>query len=193
MPKEIDGKLFIDANELYDYSVELADKILASGFKPDFLIALWRGGTPPGIAIHEIFKYLGIETDHIAVRTDGYTDDNRLKKTVRVYGLNYLFDNAGPENSLLIIDDVWDTGTTIETVLKRIHSKMRDKAPNNIRIATAYFKPEENKTNMTPDYYCEEVNQWIVFPHELMDLDQVQIRKKHAGVADLLEKYGAFD
>ncbi|NQU97991.1 hypoxanthine phosphoribosyltransferase [Candidatus Woesearchaeota archaeon] len=193
MPKNIDGKLSVDANELYDFSVDLADRILADNFRPDFLIALWRGGTPPGIAVHEIFKYLGIETDHIAVRTDGYGDDNKLKKKIKVYGLNYLFDNAGPNNRLLIIDDVWDTGSTIENVLKRIHHKMGDQAPHDIKVATIYFKPEENLTDMKPDYYCEETDKWVVFPHELMKLKEPQIKEKHAGVASLLRKYGAFD
>ena len=62
-------KIYISAQELLDDSFQLGLEIIDSQFRPDFIVAIWRGGTPVGIAIQEILTYFSIETDHIAIRT----------------------------------------------------------------------------------------------------------------------------
>ena len=69
---------FIGANELLRDSFQLAANIYEAGFKPDFLVGLWRGGSAVGIAVQEGLDYFGVQTDHIAIRTSytgarGYT------------------------------------------------------------------------------------------------------------------------
>jgi hypothetical protein len=49
--------------------MELAIRIVRSGFRPTFLVALWRGGAPIGITVQEVLEYHGIQTDHVAIRT----------------------------------------------------------------------------------------------------------------------------
>ncbi|MGA1384709.1 MAG: phosphoribosyltransferase, partial [Steroidobacteraceae bacterium] len=66
-------KVFISADSLLADSFELAAKVLASGYRPSFLVALWRGGAPIGIAVQEWLEYRGLRTDHITVRTSSYT------------------------------------------------------------------------------------------------------------------------
>ena len=48
-----------------------------------------------------------------------------------------------------------------------------------IRVATAYFKPDRNETGKEPDYFLHKNNDWIVFPHELegLSLDELKIQK----------------
>ncbi|MEO0368687.1 MAG: hypoxanthine phosphoribosyltransferase, partial [Pseudomonadota bacterium] len=65
-------KYFIGAQELLIDSFNLARQIHLSGFKPNFIIGVWRGGTPVGIAIQEYLEFVGIESDHIAIRTSSY-------------------------------------------------------------------------------------------------------------------------
>jgi hypoxanthine phosphoribosyltransferase len=55
-------KEFIRADDLVRESFDLAKRIYDSGFIPDVLLVLWRGGTPVGIVIHEFLLYKGIET-----------------------------------------------------------------------------------------------------------------------------------
>src|SRR4029450_10145112 len=62
-------KIYITASSLLQDSFRLAAKIHRSGFRPDFIVGIWRGGTPVGIAIQEYFEYVGVRPDHIAVRT----------------------------------------------------------------------------------------------------------------------------
>ena len=62
-------KHFIQADQLLKDSFNLAWKIFESGFKPDYIIGVWRGGAPVGIAVQEFLDFLDIPSDHIAIRT----------------------------------------------------------------------------------------------------------------------------
>ena len=46
-------KLYLGAQELLEDSFRLAARVLASGFKPSFIVAIWRGGAPIGMAVQE--------------------------------------------------------------------------------------------------------------------------------------------
>jgi hypoxanthine phosphoribosyltransferase len=48
--------------------------------RPSFIVGVWRGGTPVGIAVQEILDYLGVQTDHISIRTSAYYGINKRKK-----------------------------------------------------------------------------------------------------------------
>ena len=67
-------KLYLDANRLLNDSFRLAHQVYRSGFEPTFIMALWRGGAPIGLAVQEYFAYREIETDHILIRTSSYHD-----------------------------------------------------------------------------------------------------------------------
>jgi hypoxanthine phosphoribosyltransferase len=68
----MEQKRYLTAQELLNDSFELGLRIFQSGFKPSFIIAIWRGGTPVGIAVQEMLDHLGVKTDHIAIRTSSY-------------------------------------------------------------------------------------------------------------------------
>lgn len=168
-------KKFIDAQELLEDSFKLAIQIIESGFKPNFIVGIWRGGTPVGIAVQEVLDYFGITTDHIAIRTSSYTAINQRSKQIRVHGLDYIVDNIDYEDGLLIVDDVYDTGLSVEAVLDTLLKKARKNTAQDIRIATVYFKKENNKTDRVPDYFIHETDKWLVFPHELNGLNREEI------------------
>jgi hypoxanthine phosphoribosyltransferase len=62
-------KQFIKEEQLLQESFRLAAKVFDSGFRPDFIVGIWRGGSSVGIYVQECLQYLGIGTDHIAIRT----------------------------------------------------------------------------------------------------------------------------
>lgn len=175
--KVVDGKLYVSADSLLYDSYVLAKKILDSGFKPDFIVGIWRGGAPVGIAVQEYMDYHGVKTDHIAIRTSAYEDIAKMKKEIQVHNLGYIAEKATSRNKMLIIDDVYDSGLSLQAVLATLREKLRDNLPKDIRIATVYYKPEKNKTEKEPDYHIHETNQWIVFPHELSGLTKEEISK----------------
>lgn len=181
-------KKFIQAQELLDDAFRLGMKVLASGFRPDFIVGIWRGGTPVGIAVQELFQHCGIHSDHIAIRTSCYEGIEQPGKIVRVHGLNYIIANAEASNSLLIVDDVYDTGLSIKAVIDSLNRRSRRNTPHDIRVATVYFKPGNNRTDRRPDYYIHETDKWLVFPHELAGLTDVEIALHKPEIARILQR-----
>ncbi|PCJ49001.1 MAG: hypoxanthine phosphoribosyltransferase [Gammaproteobacteria bacterium] len=168
-------KTYISAQSLLDMSFELGINILKSGFKPKFIIAVWRGGTPVGIAVQEVMDYYGVKTDHIAIRTSSYIGMQQQKE-VNVHGLEYIINNINAEDSLLIIDDVFDSGRSVEALIRELRHTCRRNTPDVIKVATVYYKPNKNVTNIKPDFYLKETDDWLVFPHELVGCTKDEIK-----------------
>ena len=83
-------KLFIKSSELLEDSFSLAWNVYESGYRPNYIIGVWRGGAPVGIAVQEFLDVLDVPSDHIAIRTSYYSGINETKDEVSVYGLNYV-------------------------------------------------------------------------------------------------------
>lgn len=171
------SKLHITANELLVDSYKLANLIIDDDFKPTFIIGIWRGGAPIGIAIQEYLKYFEIKSDHICIRTSSYIGTEQ-SKIIEVHGLEYIVKKANSCDSILLVDDVFDSGRSIQAIINTLTTKMRNNLPNDIRIATVYYKPSNNKTSIIPNYFLKETNKWLIFPHELEDLTIEEIRKE---------------
>lgn len=159
-------KIVLTARELTEDSFRLGLRILESGFEPTMIIAIWRGGTPVGMAVQEILAYCGVEADHIAIRTSSYTGVDQ-RGAVAVHGLQYIIRKICFEDRVLIVDDVFDTGNTMQAVIEEIRRRARGNAPEDMRIAVPWYKPSRNQTDILPDYYLRETEEWLVFPHEL--------------------------
>jgi uncharacterized protein len=168
-------KLFISADSLLSDSMELARLVISSGFRPTFLVAMWRGGAPIGIAVQEVLEYHSIYADHIAIRTSSYTGIDTQSKTVRVHAVDYLVSRLSAEDELLLVDDVFDSGRSLEAVISELKQRCRRNWPEKFRIATVYYKPSRNRTTLVPDYYVLATDKWLVFPHEIVGLTREEI------------------
>ena len=180
-------KLFINSSDLLKDSFQLAWNVYESGFKPNYIVGVWRGGAPIGIAVQEFLSFLGIKSDHVAIRTSYYSGINSHKEDVQVYGLNYVIRKLESEDKLLIVDDVHDTGNSISQVISDLKAACKKNTPE-IRVATPYFKPNKNQSNFKPDYYLHETDQWLVFPHELEGLSISEIESNKPELLDLIDK-----
>jgi len=181
-------KTVLSAQDLLEDSFRLGVKILESGFEPTMIIAIWRGGTPVGMAVQEVFAYCGVESDHIAIRTSSYVGVDE-RGAVAVHGLNYIIKKIRHDDRVLIIDDVFDTGNTIKAVVDEIRQRARGNAPDEIRTAVPWFKPTRNETDMVPDFYLKETAEWLVFPHELDALTPEEMLQARPALHDIV--YGA--
>ncbi|HKL62655.1 MAG TPA: phosphoribosyltransferase family protein [Woeseiaceae bacterium] len=182
---------FIAANDLLLDSFRLAVDIHDAGFRPDFLVGLWRGGTAVGIAVQEGLEYLGVETDHIAVRTsytgpDSYHKRDPAVAGIRVHALQYLVDRLEAEHRLLIVDDVYSTGASVQAVIAELTRKTRRNLPHDIRTATVWYRPTE-RTVAPPDFFLHETGDWLVLPYELQELSREEIRAHKPAAARLIE------
>ncbi len=164
-------------------SFRLATSVISFDFRPTNVLALMRGGGAIAMYVHEMLSRvykcrLGFDaiTTKRTKRVDGngiMTDDEG----------NTLYDIEVPnaalasitapwtsETRLLIVDDIFDTGSTMDEVIEvlvRLGVK-----PYQIRIATIDYKPDKNLTSRMPDYYVNEraANIWVSYPHEISDV-----------------------
>jgi uncharacterized protein len=149
--------------------------VVRSGFRPSFLVGIWRGGAPIGIAVQEILEYNGIECEHLALRTSSYAGIDQQARSVRVHAIDYLVSVLNAEDELLLIDDVFDSGRSIEAVIAELRRRCRRNLPERIKIATVYYKPSRNRTELAPDYHIHSTDHWLVFPHEFNGLTREEI------------------
>ncbi|MBU2677140.1 MAG: hypoxanthine phosphoribosyltransferase [Gammaproteobacteria bacterium] len=183
---------FIAADDLLRDSFRLAANIYEAGFKPDFLVGLWRGGSAVGIAVQEGLDYFGVETDHIAIRTS-YTGAARYAQmvntadSIRVHGMQYLLETLCSHHSLLIVDDVYSTGSSVTAVINQLAKRTRRNLPHDIRTASVWYRPTE-KTLRTPDYFVHQTDDWLVLPYELSGFSIEELRSNRPEMADLLDR-----
>ena len=182
------NKVYLDAQQLLEDAFRLAAMVIKSGFEPSFIVAVWRGGAPMGIAIQELLAYYGIESDHIAIRTSSYHNIDEQSSSVQVYSMNYLVKNVTCEDRLLIVDDVFDTGRSINAIIESLQSKARRNTPHDIRIAVPYFKPLRNQTDRVPDYYLHETSDWLKFPHSVEGLTDDEVRQHRPELHRILQQ-----
>lgn len=173
-------KTYVSANDYLLDSFRLARQILDSGWVPDDLIALWRGGAPVGVAVHEFFCYHNLCLKHRVLKCQSYTGIQMHHEEVVFENADDVFRSVTSGSRVLVIDDVFDTGNTAQAVLKRLAPCKAD-----VRVATVYWKPSKNKTALQPDFYLHKTEDWIVFPHELMGLTPDELAIKDPALVPL--------
>lgn len=188
-------KRFLDEETLILDSFRLGVKIYASGFRPSFIVGLWRGGSTVGIYVQECLQTLGVHTNHIALRTS-YRGQPHYQQMVadqgagiRVHGTQYLLETLNREDSLLIVDDVFSSGHSIEAVLKRLQTHLKRNLPEQVKIATLWQRPSFNATPLQPDFVLHHTEDWLVFPYELSGLTSAEIAEHKPWLLPLLDEY----
>jgi len=189
----VTNKRFISEQQLLEDAYRLGVHIFNSGFRPTFIVGLWRGGSSVGIAVQECLQYLGVETDHIAIRTSyrGLGSYQRMvdnaPQEIRVHGTQYLLETLNHEDALLIVDDVFSSGLTTSAVVTRLSSRLKNNTPQQIRIASPWFKPKNNRTSKAPDFYLHETDEWLVMPYEIDGLSDAEITTNKAYLRPILD------
>ncbi len=182
-------KQYLSAQSLLEDAFKLAAQILNSGFRPTFMIAVWRGGVPMGIAVQEFLDYHGVQTDNIAIRTSSYHGIDQQEKEVRVHGLNYLVKHMTHDDSLLIVDDVFDTGRSVEAIIQELKNKARLNTPHDIRVAVPYYKPSCNELDWEPHYFLHSTDAWLKYPHSLEGLSAEEIKANRPALYEILKPH----
>lgn len=178
MPKQ-----FIDADTLLAESFRLGARIHASGYRPDLLLGVWRGGAPIAIAVHEYLSFRGHHCEHLPVRVSSYTGIGAQSERIDIRGLPWLLAQVAACRRLLIVDDVLDTGRSLAALLAGLSAAPGER---ELRTACPWYKPRNNRSGLVPDYYLRETDAWLVFPHELVGLDETELRAGKGALAELL-------
>lgn len=139
-------------DEIYELLLNLADKIKQSGFEPDVIVGVSRGGWPPARIISDL-----LENPKLAnVTAEFYVG---VAETKGEPTITQPVSAPVKDKKVLIVDDVADTGKS----LRLVRSHLEEKGATEVRIITIYHKPW---SVLGPDYYERETSSWIVFPWE---------------------------
>ena len=189
-------KTYVAANDLLLDSFRLAADVYRSGFRPDFLVGLWRGGSAVGIAVQEGLEYFGCSTDHIAIRTSyrgqaSYSAMVDSAESIRAHGLRYLHERVCEHHSMLIVDDAYSTGSSVNAVIEQLTRKTRRNLPHDIRIASVWYRPTE-KTLREPEYYVHKTSDWLVLPYEMTGFSLDELRSNRPEMSAVLERLAPF-
>ena len=186
-------KRFVEEQDLIEDSYRLAVQIFASGFRPDFIVGVWRGGSTVGIYVQECLQYLGVDTHHIAIRTsyqghDDYFRQLEQGKQMRAHGLQYLFENLDADDALLIVDDVYSTGRNVRAVIERLREKTKRNMAKDVRIAAPYYRPGSGEFSQPPEFYLQQTDDWLVLPYELTGLSRAEMMAHKSWIVPLLDE-----
>lgn len=133
-------------------SEKLADQIAESGFRPDIIVAVSRGGFDPARILSDELNIRSLASLQVIY----YAGINERNDKPQVkYPLNA--DISGL--NVLVVDDVADSGSSLKVVKEYIDSL----GPREVRMATLHHKPW---SSFEPDFFAESVNKWIIYPWE---------------------------
>ena len=133
------------------FSRQMAQTIADSGFVPDIIIAVARGGLLPAGALS---YSLGVKLSD-AINVEFYTDvAETLPDPVLLAPMLDTESIAGKK--LLVVDDVADSGRTLALVVQLLQ-----RYDAEVRSAVIYAKP---RSVVSPDYVWKRTDEWIVFP-----------------------------
>lgn len=183
-------KRFVTEQELILASFRLGVQIYESGFRPTFIVGLWRGGSSVGISVQECLQTLGVQSDHISVRTSyegrsGYEEGVRMKRPIKVHGTRHLVDHLQATDRLLIVDDVFASGRHSTAVIDLLRERLRRNMPEDVRLAAPWFRTAMAR-GPRPDYFIEETRDWLVLPYEISGLTRGEIAEHKPFLVPLL-------
>jgi len=110
---------------------------------------------------------------------------------IRVHGLQYLLENLCSHHSMLIVDDVYSTGFSVNAVINQLSRKTRRNLPRDIRIAAVWHRPND-KAMRTPDYYVHKTDDWLVLPYELSGYSIEELKSRRPELSNIFERLARF-
>jgi hypoxanthine phosphoribosyltransferase len=143
---------YISWGRFYSLSRALSHKIYTSGFRPDCIIAIGRGGYMPARIISDFLHIMNLTSFKI----EHYHGMQKKSAAVIRYPLSKELEGG----KVLLVDDVCDTGDTFEVAGKHLAERIQ---PTEIRTAVMHYK---KVSSFKPDYYAGRMIKWrwIIYP-----------------------------
>ena len=160
-------------NIIYTMLLSQAKKICQSGFKPDVIVGVTRGGWIPARILSDLLEIPNLVT----VRVEFYLG---VAETLNEPALTQGVSAGVLGKKALVVDDVADTGRSLQLVKKHL----RQQGAAEVQIATLYYKPF---SAAKPDYYEKETQRWVVFPWDMKETARKFFEKHHDKSAINLE------
>ncbi len=162
-------------DEAYRLSKVLAQKIKKSGFKPDIVIGIARGGLVPARIVCDFL----LQRDLATIKVEHWGIAATMGKAKLKFPLPV--DISGKK--VLVVDDVVDTGDTYAVTMEHL----KEKNPSEVRSAVLHYK---SCSTFVPDYWAEKQDgwKWIIYPwaaYEDLTGFIKKVSKEHAKPEDI--------
>jgi hypoxanthine phosphoribosyltransferase len=141
--------------QAYDETYYLFEKIRNSGYQPDIVVGIARGGWIPARLLADFFSLK--QTANIKVEAYQLIGEIDVEPKITQ-------DINAPVTgkNVLIVDDIADSGSSLDAVIR----KMQDEGVKEMKTATLYYK---SRSIIHPDYYVGETDAWVIFPWEIYE------------------------
>ena len=144
--------LILSWQQVYNLTLQLSERIVSSGFKPNIIVGIARGGWIPARILSDV---LYMESLH-NIRIEYYTDVGVKGKEPKI---TQPLSGSLEGKKVLIVDEVADTGDSLFHAINHVN-KLGVKEQ---RTAVLHLKPT---SRVIPDYYMIETTSWTVYPWE---------------------------
>ena len=143
-------KLVVSWDDLDALVAHLAGRV---GSAYDVVLCITRGGmVPAGMLAYR----LGLR--NILVAAVAFYDDAGRPAEQPTF-FQFPADPLLHDRRVLVLDEVWDTDTTIAAVVERIHL-----AGGHPTTAVLHYKPTRSRVAIVPDHFAVETDAWVVYP-----------------------------
>ncbi|MDR2210243.1 MAG: phosphoribosyltransferase [Spirochaetaceae bacterium] len=179
-------KEFLPYDTVRNNALKLAWRIYNDGFIPDVIYVSLRGGAYLGNVISEYFKvikYQGRPVYYAAVVARSYTDV-RKSGQIKVEGWTYAPEHLRTGDRVLLVDDIFDSGKTVNCLAGIILEKGIPREDLKVAVHDyKYFFDKEEQLPVQPDYWCrrhelsvKDEDTWIHYmSHELVGLSSQEL------------------
>jgi uncharacterized protein len=183
-------KEFLPYDTVRNDALKLAHRIYHDGFIPDIIYTSLRGGAYMANVISEYFKLALVGRKPVlyaAVVARSYTDV-REHDSVRIDGWTYSPEHLRMGDKILLIDDIFDTGRTLNYLVEVLLEKGIPR--DDIKVVVhdyKYFTYHKEQQPIQPDYWCRkfeitkpEEDRWIHYmSHELVGLSEEDLQEHY--------------
>jgi len=158
-------------DRIYDLLLDIALKIRNSGFKPDYIVGVSRGGWAPGRILSDLLE----NTHTVNIKIEFYLG---IGKTSRNPVVTQPLAEDITKKYVLVVDDVSDTGRSMKVAMDH----MIGKGAAGVKTATVYYKPQ---SIFKPDFFAESTSDWIIFPWERLEATRLLIQEARSKGRDI--------
>jgi hypoxanthine phosphoribosyltransferase len=181
-------KEFLSYDTIRDNALKMAERIFGGGFLPDIIYVSLRGGAYLGNVISEYFKIVnrrGRPTYYAAVVARSYTDVRKAGQ-IKVEGWTYAPDHLRVGDKVLLVDDIFDSGETVNFLAGIILDKGIPREDLKVAVHDyKFFYDKPNQLPVQPDYWCRkhdlsihDEDTWIHYlSHELVGLTKDELEE----------------